>query len=733
MLSYRKYSLAPQIEFDLAKQRLEITVPQIYLLKEARGYIPPEQWQQGITALLFNYNLSGNQDWQDSGGPSSSNFLSLQSGGNFGAWRLRDNSFWSTSKSQNGRRHSEWEHVSTWVERNVTSIKGELKAGDTNTSSDVFEALAIRGIQLISDDNMLPDSQKGFAPTIRGIAQSNARVTIRQNSYLIYQTYVPPGAFEINDLFPAAGSGDLEVTVTEMNGGETRYSVPYSTVPLLQRDGRLKYALSAGKFRNTNNEQDQPPLFQSELAWGLPYDITLYGGTQLSENYHALALGVGKNIGTLGALSIDVTQADSTLADGSDHSGQSTRLLYAKSFNVQGTALQLMGYRYSTEGFYTLGETAYHLMQDDSRVPDTNYQTDYHRNYNLYHARRSKLQMSINQPIRGWGAFYVSGAEQRYWHTDKKERLLQAGYNGSWKGINYSLAWSYNLTEGQPTADQRISINLSTSLSTLLGLGDRHNAWLTYNNNIDKSGRTIQSIGANGTLLEANNLSYAVQQGYANRDDAINGTANINYTGQYNNLNLGYGYDRNTQQINYGASGGVVVHDEGITFSQPLGSTNILIAAPGASNVGVENSTGVKTDWRGYAVVPYASTYRRNRIALDTRSLGHHVDLDNAITEVVPTQSALVKASFDTHIGARTLMTVSHNGKPLPFGTILNTPDGGSTIVGDAGQAYLSGLAQNGTLEAQWGSSDDERCQLHYYLTDEAFSRPVSYSNAVCK
>lgn len=234
-------------------------------------------------------------------------------------------------------------------------------------------------------------------------------------------------------------------------------------------------------------------------------------------------------------------------------------------------------------------------------------------------------------------------------------------------------------------------------------------------------------------MLEANNLSYAVQQGYANRDDAINGTANINYTGQYNNLNLGYGYDRNTQQINYGASGGVVVHDEGITFSQPLGSTNILIAAPGASNVGVENSTGVKTDWRGYAVVPYASTYRRNRIALDTRSLGHHVDLDNAITEVVPTQSALVKASFDTHIGARTLMTVSHNGEPLPFGTILNTPDGGSTIVGDAGQAYLSGLAQNGTLEAQWGSSDDERCQLHYYLTDEAFSRPVSYSNAVCK
>lgn len=60
---------------------------------------------------------------------------------------------------------------------------------------------------------MLPYSQRGYAPVIRGIANSNAEVSVRQNGYLIYQQNVAPGAFEINDLYSTTNSGDLEVTV----------------------------------------------------------------------------------------------------------------------------------------------------------------------------------------------------------------------------------------------------------------------------------------------------------------------------------------------------------------------------------------------------------------------------------------------------------------------------------------------------------------------------------------
>lgn len=41
--------------------RLNITIPQITLLSSAHGYIPPEEWDEGIPALLLNYNFTGNR------------------------------------------------------------------------------------------------------------------------------------------------------------------------------------------------------------------------------------------------------------------------------------------------------------------------------------------------------------------------------------------------------------------------------------------------------------------------------------------------------------------------------------------------------------------------------------------------------------------------------------------------------------------------------------------------
>ena len=64
-----------------------------------------------------------------------------------------------------------------------------------------------------------------FAPTIRGVARSNAHVIVRQHGYVIYETYVAPGAFAITDLYPTAQSGDLEITVRESDGSERNFPI----------------------------------------------------------------------------------------------------------------------------------------------------------------------------------------------------------------------------------------------------------------------------------------------------------------------------------------------------------------------------------------------------------------------------------------------------------------------------------------------------------------------------
>jgi outer membrane usher protein len=149
--------------------------------------------------------------------------------------------------------------------------------------------------------------------------------------------------------------------------------------------------------------------------------------------------------------------------------------------------------------------------------------------------------------------------------------------------------------------------------------------------------------------------------------------------------------------------------------------------------VKVEGNAGLRTDWRGYAVVPYATTYRRNRMALDTTTLPENVDLDDTVVNVVPTRGALVRASFDTHVGARALINLTHNGNVVPFGAIVTTEKGSNSIVGDDGQVYLSGLEQKGELTVRWGDGDARQCVVTYRLPDDASRNAINKLTRECQ
>lgn len=726
--------------FTFEKLQLQISIPQAALNQYARGYIPPERWQDGITALMLDYNFTGsNSKSRDASGNSADNnyFLSLNSGLNVGPWRLRDRSTWNYSS--NGEK--KWEHINSYVERSIISLKSILTLGDTYTTGDVFDSQSLRGVQLASDDNMLPDSLRGFAPTIRGIAKSNAQVTIKQNGYVLYQTYVPTGAFEINDLYPTSSSGDLTVEVKGSDGSVNAFVVPYSSVPLLQREGRLKYAVSAGEFRSNSSEQDNVNYGQATFAWGLPKSVTVYGGVQGSSKYKAGAMGIGVNLGTLGAVSADVTYAKSQLADDSQHTGQSVRFLYAKSLNDWGTNFQLLGYRYSTSGFYTMSDTAYKTMSGNDMTGADEDTPLWVTRYDLYYTKRGKFQLNISQQLGDYGALYLTGSQQSYWHTDEKQTLVQLGYNTTLSDINYGISYNYNKAPGQPSSDRVLAFNISVPLSHWLSPASgstyhSNNTYATYSVSQDEDGTTRHNAGVNGTLLEGNNLSYSVQESFDSQENQTGGSANVNYRGTYGNGILGYNYANNGdyQQVNYGLAGGVVIHQNGVTLSQPLGDTNILVAAEGAADVGVLNNTGVRTDWRGYAIIPYASSYRENRIALDVNSMDEHMEVDEAAVNVVPTRGALVRASFKARVGARVLMSLRYQQRAVPFGAIVTFGENNaSSIVDDDGMVYLAGLGQKGTLYVKWGEGSHQQCKADWLLSDEQMQQAIIRVSKECE
>ena len=729
------------IRLDVGQQRLYLTIPQAFMGNQARGYIPPELWDNGITAGLLNYNFTGNRVQNTVGGSSQYAYLNLQSGLNVGPWRLRDNSTWShSSGSQN---ENKWQHINTWLERDITALRSRLTLGDSYTNGDIFDGINFRGAQLASDDNMLPDSQKGFAPVIHGIARGTAQVSIKQNGYEIYHSTVPPSPFTINDLYAAGNGGDLQVTIKEADGSNQTFTVPYSSVPVLQREGHTRYALTAGKYRSGNEQQDDPTFFQGTLMHGLAAGWTLYGGSQLADRYRAFNFGVGKNMGNLGAMSVDITQANATLPDDSRQQGQSVRFLYNKSLNELGTNIQLVGYRYSTRGYFSFADTTYQRMSGYSVVTEDGPVyvkpkfTDY---YNLAYSKRGKVQVSVTQQLGRTATLYVSGSQQTYWGTHNADEQFQAGLNMAVDDINWTLSYSLTKNAWQDARDQMLAVNVNIPFSHWLR-SDSKSVWrhasASYSMSNDLNGRMSNLAGLYGTLLEDNNLSYNVQTGYASGGEGSSGStgyAALNYRGGYGNANVGYSRSDGIKQLYYGMSGGVLAHANGVTLSQPLNDTVVLVSAPGAKGTKVENQTGIRTDWRGYAVLPYATEYRENRVALDTNSLADNVDLDDAVVNVVPTHGAIVRAEFKAHVGMKLLMTLIHNGKPVPFGAMV-TSDGNQngSIVADNGLVYLSGMPLAGKVQVAWGQGANARCEAEYRLPDESQQQSLIQLSATCR
>lgn len=695
--------------FRFSQQRLELSVPQIAMNTSARGYVSPDKWDNGIPALLVNYQFNGAKNWardDNSAAESNNYYLNLRSGINLGAWRLRNYSTWS--RGADGQDH--WSSINTYLQRDIIALKSQLVLGDSSSPSDVFDSVPFRGGQLASDDEMLPESLRGYAPVVRGIARSNAQVTIRQNGYIIYQSYVPPGAFEITDLYPTAGSGDLSVSIKETDGSEQNMVVAFASVPVLQRQGRFKYSLTSGQYRPSNGNIDKTPFTQGTAIYGLPWGATLYGGVQAASKYQALALGWGQNLGAIGAISTDVTQSWTKLENGSKDSGQSWRMRFGKNFLESGTNFSLASYRYSTQGFFTLQE-ALNSYTDGKPSDVSNHQ-------------KSRAQLSVSQRLwKGAGALALNLMREDYWNHGRRNQSATVSYNNSWESISYGLNYTYSKNgyggnrSGATTDDHILSFNISTPLSAWLP-----NSYASYNLNTSRRGSTSNNVGLSGTALPGGNLSYNVSQGYTSQGGGASGNASLDYRGGLGQVNVGYGYDSSQHRLDYGLQGGLLLHEDGLTLSQQLNETAVLVKAPGAKGVSVNNQTGVTTDWRGYAVVPYASIYRQNTISLDTTSLPDDVDMTLTSQTVIPSRGAIVRADFKPNVGQRVLMTLlQQGGAPVPFGAIVTDPDqnDNASIVGDSGQVYLTGMSGSGKLNVTWGNAAAQQCQVSYNLTEK--------------
>ncbi|ECJ2386723.1 outer membrane usher protein [Salmonella enterica subsp. salamae] len=708
------------VEFDMGDQRLDITVPQAWVNKGYEGYVEPSLWESGIPAALLSYNINGYHN-TNNGVDNDSMYAAFNTGVNLGAWRFRANGNYNWDKD-NG---SNFDFQNRYVQRDLPALRSQLIMGESYTTGETFDSVSIRGVRLYSDSRMLPSQLANYAPVIRGVANTNAKVTVTQSDYKIYEATVPPGPFEINDLSPSGYGSDLIVTIEEADGSKRTFSQPFSSVMQMQKPGVGRWDFSAGEV-NDDDIHDKPYLAQGTYYYGLNNYLTAYSGIQGTNNHYLAGLiGVGLNT-PFGALALDVTHSRTEIPDDKTYQGQSYRLTWNKLIEPTNTSFNVAAYRYSTQDYLGLND-ALQLIDEAKNNNDDRRDT-----MDNYARMKNQITLSISQPIQDgeidYGSFYLSGSWTDYWATgdSRSDYTLGYGKGFSWGSMSINLQRTWD-EDGEK--DDSLYINLSIPLANLLGGEDRRSGFTSLSTQMrtDFNGGHNLSMNSSGNN-EDNTLNYSVNTGYTmqKEDKNISDVGGyVSYQSPWGDISASASANNDSnRQYSLSTDGGFILHSGGLTFTNDNFSNSdalVLVKAPGAKGARI-NGGGSTIDRWGYGASNALSAYRENQVSLDIDTLENDVELKSTSTMLVPRDGAVVFASFETDQGRSAIITMTRNdGKTIPFGAEVfegNTPIGN---MGQGGQAFVRGINDRGELTVRWFENNQPtRCSATYQLpTDQ--------------
>lgn len=727
-----------RVNFDFPRLRLNITIPQQELNYMPRGYVDAAEWNAGSHIAFVNYTANYYYNvnrTEDSQLHQDAAYLALSGGINFGKWQYRQQS----SLSYQQKNGLQWENIRSYVVRIVPKIRGQLTLGQVYSSGQFFSGLSFNGLNITSDDRMLPESIRGYAPVVQGVARTKAKVSILQNGKEIYQTTVSPGAFKITDLYPTSYQGDLTVLVYEADASVTQFKVPFSALPESLRAGLYRYNFDLGQTRDIGEDS-----FFSNITYqyGLNNAVTLNTGIRVAKDFHALLFGATYS-SFWGAMASNLTYSHAKINQLGDVEGWLANLTYTKTLQPTNTHISLAGYRYSTGGYRDLSDVI--GLRDALKKNEIWQSSSY--------LQRSRIELIINQHLSDYGSLYISGSLQDYYDGRDQDIQIQCGYSKTFKnGVSLSLSLirqenaAYQVTDTSTysdykphTAQDKITeTTLSLSLSLPLSQAKKVRSPyldLTYSRSSDESG-TLQAMLA-ATMQKDPTISYALGVNY---DESQRKTAwNGNLSKRFANITLGLSASASQEswQVSSNIQGALALHSGGITFGPYLSETFALIEAKGAQGAKVFNGQGASINRFGYALLPALTAYRYNSIVLDPQGISEKIEIESGEQQVAPLAGAAIKVKFKTRMGYPLLLKAKLTQEPaeyVPMGAeVLDENRNVIAMVGQAGQVYLRTEKRQGILYFQWGENNQQRCHLSYVIDDVAVQQALIRFEQTCQ
>lgn len=109
-------------DFDTSRLRVDISIPQVALQKNAQGYVDPSVWDRGINAAFLSYSGSAYKTFNQSNGHSETTnaFMGITAGANLADWQLRHNGQWQWQDTPGiNQSKSNYQETSTYLQSDV--------------------------------------------------------------------------------------------------------------------------------------------------------------------------------------------------------------------------------------------------------------------------------------------------------------------------------------------------------------------------------------------------------------------------------------------------------------------------------------------------------------------------------------------------------------------------------------------------------------------------------------
>nr|WP_255210137.1 outer membrane usher protein [Erwinia persicina] len=706
-----------QVRADLGAAALYLNIPQAYLEYTAENWDPPSRWDEGIPGLLFDYNLNAQSQRQQRQGTQNYNLSGNGTlGGNLGAWRLRAD--WQSRLDHQGGSgeptRTSWDWSRYYAYRALPKLGARLTMGEDYLNSDIFDSVRFAGASLVTDDNMLPPNLRGYAPEVTGIARSNARVIIRQQGRVLYETQVATGPFRIQDINDAV-SGQLDVRVEEQDGSVQEFKMDTASIPYLTRPGSVRYKVAAGRPADWEHHSNGPLFATGEFSWGVSNGWSLYGGSVAGGDYNALALGMGRDLMMFGALSFDVTQSRASLPQQGTLSGGSYRLSYSKRFDDYDSQVTFAGYRFSERNYMSMGEYL-DARRDGTRI----------------NSSKEMYTITFNQQFRDLGlSAYLNYNHQTYWDRPANDRynLTLSRYFdlGHFRNISLSLTGYRNKYNGASDDGMYLSLSLPWG----------NNGSLSYSGSYNRTDNTHQ-VGYYDRLNERD--TYQVNVGTARSGSTASGY--YSHSGDLSQVNASGSYQAGQySSLGLSLQGGATATLKGAALhrNSVSGGTRMLLDTDGVPGIPIRGySSPTRTNAFGKAVVVDVGSYYRNQYSIDLNTLPENADVSQSVAQATLTEGAIGYRHFDVIAGEKAMAVVRlADGSAPPFGaTVRNLKQQEVGIISDNGEVYLSGINAGEAMSLSWGGAEQCGFTLPQTLSPDQLSnlllpcRPLSHGKA---